>query len=69
MDLPDAELNSDNTKKNGLSEESLLFTEDSKTFLQQNNDTYDIQPLGDITLNLEDIVPCMYSNIIFTYIL
>lgn len=69
MHLPDAAFNSADIIKSSLSEESLLVTEESKTFLQQKNDNYELKPLGDITLKLEDIVPCMYSNTIFIYIL
>lgn len=67
LHLPDTEFNSTNIKNNDLSENSLLVTEESKAFLQQKNDNYELKPLGDITLKLEDIVPCTYLNI-FIYI-
>lgn len=62
--MDDNEFDSDNVKKKNLSEESLLDTDDSKTVLQPINDNSQLKPLGDITIELEDIVPSKYSMVI-----
>lgn len=49
----------DNFKTNGLSEES-LETVDSKLCLLSKTCNLQLKPLGDITIKIEDIVPCMY---------
>lgn len=63
--MPDVELNSD-IKKNSLFEESLGI-ENLKSFLELKNDSYLLKPLGDITIEIDDIVPCMYSTIALIY--
>lgn len=62
--MNDNEFDSDNAKKISLSDESLLDTDDSKTVLQPINDNSQLKPLGDITIELEDIVPSKYSKVI-----
>jgi len=63
LNLSDAEFNLDIINKNGLSEESLDI-KDSKSFLQPKNDRFQLKPLGDITIQIDDIVPCVYSTIL-----
>lgn len=59
MNIPDALLESNNSKENDISETSFLDSESSKT--SENYDSQ-LKPLGDITIELEDIVPCKYFN-------
>jgi len=59
--LADTEFNSDDIKKNGQPEESLLGTQNSITFEQPKNYSLQILPLGDINMKLEDIIPCTYK--------
>lgn len=47
-------------KKNDLSNELLLDIEDPKINEQQKNDDSQLKPLGDIIIQLEDIIPCMF---------
>lgn len=63
--LSDTEFDFNTIKKNGLSEDSLLSIEDPKTHLQYKNDNTNLKPLGDITIKLEDIIPCMYLYVVF----
>jgi len=63
LNLSDSEFNLNIINKNGLSEESLNI-EDSKSFLQPKNDSFQLKPLGDITIQIDDIVPCVYSTIL-----
>jgi len=58
FNLTDPELSSDNIKNNGLSEEPLLDTQDSILF-EPKNYSFQIKPLGDINIKLEDIIPCL----------
>lgn len=60
MNIPDVLLESDNSKENCVSEKSFLDTEDSKVSIQPENYNSQLKPLGDITIELEDIIPCMY---------
>ncbi|KAL5234278.1 hypothetical protein ACI65C_001688 [Semiaphis heraclei] len=63
FNLTDSELSSDNIKNNGLSEEPLLGTQDSILF-DPKNYSLQIKPLGDINIELEDIIPCPDSVIV-----
>jgi len=65
--LTDTEFNSDSIKTNGLSEEKLLDSEDS-IYFEPKNCGFQIKPLGDINIKLEDIIPCKYKDLTF-YIL
>lgn len=60
LSLPNTEF--DSKTSNGLSKEgSLLDKEETKTISQPKSEKSQIKPLGDISIKLEDIVPCMYS--------
>ncbi|XP_022176039.1 ADP-ribosylation factor-binding protein GGA1 isoform X2 [Myzus persicae] len=63
FNLTDTEFSSDNIKTNGLSEEPLLDTKDS-IYFEPNNCGFQIKPLGDISIKLEDIIPCPDSTIV-----
>lgn len=63
LNLSDAEFNLDIINKNGLSEESLDL-DDSKSFLQPKNDSFQLKPLGDITIKIDDIIPCPNSIVV-----
>lgn len=71
MNLSDTKFDSNNIIKNSSSQESLLCIEDSKTLLLPKNDlNSQLKPLGDITIEIENIIPCMYSkSVLTTYIL
>jgi len=58
--LTNPELSSDNIKNNGLSEEPLLGAQDSILF-EPKKYSLQIKPLGDINIELEDIIPCAYK--------
>lgn len=59
LNTQDTKCIEDNFKTNGLSEES-LETVDSKIYLLPKTNNFQVKPLGDITIKIEDIVPCMY---------
>ncbi|XP_008183807.1 ADP-ribosylation factor-binding protein GGA1 isoform X2 [Acyrthosiphon pisum] len=64
FNLTDAELSSDNIKKNSqMSDEPLSGTHDSILF-EPKNYSLQIKPLGDINIKLEDIIPCPDSIIV-----
>lgn len=46
-------------------DESMLCVKNSNTFVQPKNDnSSQLKSLGDIIIELKDIIPCMYSHII-----
>uniref|UniRef100_A0A2H8TPW3 ADP-ribosylation factor-binding protein GGA1 n=1 Tax=Melanaphis sacchari TaxID=742174 RepID=A0A2H8TPW3_9HEMI len=64
FNLTDTEFNSDIIKKNGISEEPLFGTQDSIIFEQPKSYSLQIQPLGDINIKIEDIIPCPNFNVV-----
>ncbi|XP_015379468.1 PREDICTED: ADP-ribosylation factor-binding protein GGA1 isoform X2 [Diuraphis noxia] len=63
FNLTDPELSSDDIKNNGLSEEPFLGTQDSVLF-EPKNYSLQIKPLGDINIELENIIPYPDSVIV-----
>lgn len=64
------DLDLNNIKKNGLPNESLLCIDNSKTqLLPTNFNSFQIRPLVDLTIKLEDIVPSMYRHSVFKFFL
>lgn len=63
FNLIDTELSSDNIEKNGISKDSLLGTQDS-IVSEPKNYNFEIKPLGDINIKLEDIIPCPDSIVV-----